>query len=110
MDCSRRVVLLTAVAAMFGVGFTHAAEPPKTTVMTVGEMCGGCVKKITARLEKMPDVGKIECDIPAKTVTVTAKAGKTLSAATVWDAMVEIGKTPKKLVGPSGTYTVRPKA
>ena len=108
---TRRGVLLVvaAMVAGFAAGKMNAADASKTTVMTVGEMCSGCVKKITARLEKMPDVAKIECDIAKKTVTVTPAAGKDVTALALWDAMAEIGKTPRKMTGPSGTFTERPK-
>ena len=108
---SRRGMLLAVAAMVLGLaaGGTNAADTPKKTVMEVGEMCSGCVKKITTRLEKMSGVGKIECDIAKKTVSVTPSAGKDFTAIALWDAMAEIGKTPKKMVGPTGTFTARPK-
>ncbi|MDZ4686214.1 MAG: heavy-metal-associated domain-containing protein [Planctomycetaceae bacterium] len=106
--------LLTAGLVLLGaISVTIAAEPAaksKDTVMAVGEMCGGCVTKITAKLKPMPDVGHIVCDIPKKTVTVTPAAGKSLSPKTLWEAMESIGKTPKSLTGPSGTFNSKPKA
>ncbi|MBN8624743.1 MAG: cation transporter [Planctomycetes bacterium] len=75
--------------------------------MDVGEMCGGCVKKITARLSQMPEVAAVKCDIARKTVTVTPKSDG-ISSRVLWDAMNEIGKTPKKLVDATGTYTAQP--
>lgn len=87
-----------------------AADTPVTTVMTVGGMCGGCVKAITSKLETVDGVEKVSCDIKLKTVTFTHTAGKTLSARTLWGAMEEIGRTPKKLVGPEGTYESKPKS
>jgi periplasmic mercuric ion binding protein len=108
---TRRDMLLVTAGLMIGLAAVHteAADTLKPTVITVGEMCGGCVKKITTRLEKMPGVSKIECDIPKKTVTITPVAGKEPTAVAVWDAMAEIGKTPRKMVSPAGTYTERPK-
>ncbi len=49
-------MLLAIAGLILGVtGFSvEAADAPKATVMTVGEMCGGCAKKINSRLEKMP--------------------------------------------------------
>ena len=107
---TRRGLLLVIAAMVVGMaaGKTSAADAPKSTVMTVGEMCSGCVKKITARLEKMPGVAKIECDIAKKTVTVTPALGKDVTALALWDAMSEIGKTPKKMASPSGTFAAEP--
>lgn len=106
--------LMTAGLVLLGViSVVRAAEPAaktKDTVMTVGEMCGGCVTKITAKLKPMPDVGKVVCDIPKKTVTVTPAAGKSLSPKVLWESMESIGKTPTSLTGPSGTFKSKPKA
>jgi copper chaperone CopZ len=100
------VVMAVVVLAICSQGL--AADTPKPTVMEVGEMCGGCVKKITTRLETMPGVAKIECSIEKKTVTVSPAAEKGFTAVALWDAMAEIGKTPKKMVSPTGTFTERP--
>ncbi len=106
--------LMTVGLLLVGlVAANTAAEPTakgQNTVMVVGEMCGGCVTKITAKLKPMPEVGQITYDIPMKTVTLTPAAGKTLSPKTLWEAMETIGKTPKSLTGPSGTFESKPKA
>jgi len=87
-----------------------SANPkPTTTVMTVGEMCGGCVRSITSKLQTLPGVAKVSCDVKTKSVTVTHAPGKPLTAQTLWTAMEEISKTPKKLVGPEGAFTSKPK-
>jgi len=105
--------LMTAGLVLLGViSVASAAEPAaksQDTVMVVGEMCGGCVKNITAKLKPMPEVGNIACDIAIKTVTVTPATGKTLSPKALWEAMESISKTPKSLTGPSGTFKSKPK-
>ena len=73
-------------------------------------MCGGCAKKIEKKLKPMQGVGELRFDAKAKTVTVVPKPKATLSPLTLWTAMEEIGKTPKKLVGPAGTFTKKPKS
>ena len=104
----------STVAGILLLGFAAlvvAAEPSKKdTVMTVGEMCGGCVTNINAKLKPMSDVANVSCDIAKKTVTVTPATGKTLSPKVLWEAMESIGKTPKSLLGPSGTFKAKPKA
>jgi copper chaperone CopZ len=101
---------LALLAAIAVKGLSRAEGTSDVTVMTVSEMCGGCVKKITARLEKMDGLASISCDIKTKTVTVTPKAGVSLSAKTLWTEMEAIGKTPKKLIGPSGTFISKPQS
>lgn len=111
----------TALVALVVFGFLtmtlHAADAPATpappaapakTQMVVGEMCGGCVTKITARLKQMPEIATIQCDIKTKTVTVVHRPDKTLSPRVLWDVMAQIGKTPKKMTGPAGTFTAQP--
>lgn len=103
-------VLTIALAMLIcsGAVALEATEKPAATTMTVTEMCGGCVKKITKHLQPLAGIASIECDIKTKTVKVTPKAGVTLSPKMLWTEMDEIGKTPTKLVGPSGTFTSKP--
>ncbi len=113
----RRMTVVSTVALVLGLaslpGMTktttaQAADSAVTTI-TVGEMCGGCVKRITAKLEPMEDVAKIRCDVKTNRVAVLPKQGRVLSPRALWEALDEIGKTPKKLSGPSGTFTSKPK-
>ena len=110
----KNTMLLSLIAACVAViAATNTAEAAKTKVTTMvvaGEICGGCVKKITAKLKPMSGVAKVKCDIKTKTVSVTPRRGKTLSPRKLWEAMESIGKTPAKLTGPSGTFTKKPKA
>lgn len=57
----------------------------------------------------MPDIKDIRCDVKTRTVQVMPKTGKILSPRALWEAMEQIGKTPRKLAGPSGTFTSKPK-
>ncbi|HEX6987338.1 MAG TPA: heavy metal-associated domain-containing protein [Planctomycetaceae bacterium] len=109
--------MLLAVAALCGLAFvltaTAADPPPKAktnTVITCGEMCDGCAKKIEKKLKPMEGIADLRFDTKAKTVTVVPKPKAKLSPLTLWTAMEEIGKTPKKLVGPGGTFTKKPKS
>lgn len=99
------LLLLVATTATQSV---EAAETPAATVITVGEMCGGCVKKINGKFENAKGIASVRCDIPTKSVTVTPASGYRLSPRGLWVMMDEIGKTPTKLVGPSGTFTKKP--
>ena len=80
------------------------------TVITVGEMCGGCVKRIEAKLKPVDGIADVRCDIQKQTVTVLPDPKVKLSPKWLWEAMESIGKPPKKLVGPSGTFTKKPKS
>lgn len=105
----RAVTLALAVLLCSGSVALEAKDKPAATVMTVKEMCGGCVKKITKHLQPMKGIAAVQCDIKTKTVKVTPQPGYTLSPKGLWTVMDDIGKTPTKLVGPSGTFTSKPK-
>lgn len=98
------VLVVTVVTAQS----SFAAEPAAADVseITVGEMCGGCVKKIIAKLKPMSGIVDVTCDLAQKTVTVTPAAAG-ISPRALWD-MEQIGKTPVKLVTPSGTFAQKP--
>ena len=107
----RTFAVLTAAA--LAAAPAAAAEPKKAdtaTVITVGEMCGGCVKRIEAKLKPVDAIAKVRCDTKTNTVTIFPKAKVKLSPKWLWEALESIGKTPKKLVGPSGTFTEKPKS
>lgn len=89
--------------------YLHAERQSTQTVITVREMCGGCVRKITKKLQTMDGVANFKCDVKTKTVLIAPKNSVVLSPRKLWDAMDKIGKTPTKLVGPSGTFTSPPK-
>ena len=110
----KRVSLLPIFAALL-----FALMPPSTshaeekrvvaTTVTVGEMCGGCVKRITAHFDKVKEVAKIKCDTKTKTVMLYPAKDVRFSPRKLWETMESIGKKPKKLVGPDGTFTSKPK-
>jgi len=105
---SRSAILV--LAGLFSLGSLSAtaeAAAPQDTVVTFGEMCGGCVKRINAQLTKMPEIAGVKCDVATKSATVTPAASG-VSARVLWEALEGIGKTPVKMVGPSGTFTTKP--
>ncbi|QDT17171.1 heavy-metal-associated domain-containing protein [Alienimonas californiensis] len=105
------VFLLTAATTASAAPESPATTAaPAATVITVGEMCGGCVKRIEATLNPVDGIAKVRCDIQKKTVTVWPDPQVKLSPKWLWEAMESIGKTPEKLVGPSGTFTEKPKS
>jgi len=103
---------LAAAILLIATERESLAGPPASTqtVITVGEMCGGCVKQITARLNTFPGIAKVECNIKSKSVTITPKPDVSLSPKSLWEVLDEIGKTPVKLSGPGGTFTSKPKS
>lgn len=98
------VIILSASAAV-----RAADEQPRWTAVTVDEMCWACARRITRKLESVESVGKIQCDTKTRRVFVLPKESYTLSPLEIWEALEEVGKKPSKLVGPSGTFSSKPK-
>ncbi|MCR9210250.1 MAG: heavy-metal-associated domain-containing protein [bacterium] len=110
------LVALAALAFALIAPTSASAEPVSAKepasnqiVMTVGEMCGGCVKRITARFDSVDAVTKVVCSIEKKSVTLVPKDGVKLSPKGIWEIMESIGKTPKKIITPDSTFTSKPK-
>jgi copper chaperone CopZ len=103
------VLLALGCFTVSSVRLTAADKPIAAhTVVTVDEMCGGCVKKITKRFDSEPSVSSVNCDVPNKTVTIVPAKGASLSPRKMWEILEEVGKVPAKLVGPDGTFTAKP--
>lgn len=100
------LVGLFVLFTMSSVG--KAAEPTTATVITVGEMCGGCVKNIQSRFDGVKGIASVRCDVESKSVTLRPEKGYRLSPRGLWIAMEKIGKTPVKLAGPGGVFTSKP--
>lgn len=101
---------LVAVAALWLCGHALAADPNQT-VITVEKMhCKGCAKKLTAKVQAVAGVQKVEADVETKTLTVTPKEQVVVSPKALWEAVEKGDDTPKKLTGPSGTFTGKPKS
>ncbi len=111
---AKRISLLPIFAALLialvSPAPSHAEEKRiVSTTITVGEMCSGCVKQITAHLNQVKEVAKFKCDIKTKTVVLFPAKDIRFSPKKLWESMESIGKTPKKLVGPDGSFTAKPK-
>ena len=85
------------------------ANTGKTVITLKVLACEGCAKKVAAKLAEVPGVGDIKTDVKSKTATVTPKGNSKLSPLQLWEAIEKAGKEPVKLVGPSGTFTTKPK-
>jgi hypothetical protein len=98
------------LASFFLASSVSASKQEKVnTVVTVDEMCGGCVKKITTRFATEKGVAKVVCSVEEKSVTIVPAQGFRLIPKGVWEIMESIGKTPRKMVCPDGTFTSKPK-
>ena len=79
-------------------------------IPVAGMDCGGCAKKVAAKLTAVAGVAKAEADVEAKTIKVTPKGGEVVSPKALWEAVEKAEQTPTKLEGPSGVFTKKPAA
>lgn len=104
------VAVASAVFLAFGLSDLKAAPPQlETAIVTSGEMCGGCAKKITAQFQKVPGVAQVRVDVATKTTVITPVDGAVLSPRALWEGMEAAGKKPQSLAGPNGVFSSKPR-
>lgn len=104
--------LLALVVGVLASGWhaAYAADPAPTTITIPGMHCGGCAKKVAAKLTAVAGVAKAEADVEAKTIRITPKADVVVSPKALWEAVEKAEQTPTRLDGPSGVFTKKPAA
>lgn len=110
MKTELRWLLALAVGLLVGGSSAFAADPAPTTITVPGMHCGGCAKKIAAKLTAVAGVAKAEADVEAKTIKVTPKVNVAVSPKALWEAVEKAEQTPSKLDGPNGVFTKKPAA
>ena len=90
-----RLKLLTLVTLTVLSGPVFA-ETIHTTVD--GMVCAFCATGIEKTFRKQPEVATVTVDLPTKQVTVTTKAGKTLSDEKIKEVVTYSGYTMGKIV------------
>ncbi|QDV81067.1 heavy-metal-associated domain-containing protein [Botrimarina mediterranea] len=102
---------LVFAASSLNVGFaaTNATSTTKTTITLKVLSCEGCAKRVREKLTAVSGVSEVTTDLKAKSATISPQRDATPSSKALWEAVEEAGKTPVKLVGPSGTFTSKPK-
>ena len=111
---ARMILLVTVLGIATAVPSTAVAKAKKsprkdqTTIYVTDLHCKKCVKKIARKLYAVPKVVKIQTNLKKDFVVVTPERGEQLAPGVLWDAAVEAGFKPVKLIGPSGTFTKHP--
>lgn len=109
---NRRSIVLgvLSVVTLLGANRLQAAEPQVATITVQGMHCAGCAAKVTRKLQAVAGVEKAQVDAAKGTAVVTVKADATPSPRALWEAVEKAGYKPARLVGPTGTFTVKPKS
>ena len=90
----RQILLIfTVLLALSSATF---AETITTTVN--GMVCAFCATGIEKTFRKQPEVATVHVDLPKKTVTITTKAGTTLSDAKIKEVVTYSGYTMGRIV------------
>jgi len=86
------------------------ATPSTKTIITLKVLsCEGCAKRVREKLTSVSGVGNVKTNLKTKSATIIPDRNATLSPKLLWEAVEKAGKTPVKLIGPSGTFTSKPK-
>ena len=70
--------------------------------------CVNCAKKIASRLYAVPGVVGVRAEVKSGIAYVTPQQAKQPSPRALWEAVESADFTPKKLVGPYGTFEAKP--
>ncbi len=105
------VLAITSTMFLFAPHSSRAAAPPHTITISVqGMHCAGCAAKVTRKLEAVSGIDKAQVEAETGTAVVSAKADATPSPRALWEAVDKAGYKPTKLIGPTGTFTAKPKS
>jgi copper chaperone CopZ len=109
---TRRLVLTVFAVALAGFNSsrTQATETQATTITIQGMHCGGCAAKATRHLQTVEGISTAQADAGQANAIVTPKTNAVPSPRALWEAVEKAGYKPTKLIGPSGTFTEKPKS
>lgn len=109
---TRLFVLPVIVAAITGFISAQAiaADSQATTITIQGMHCSGCAAKISRQLQAIEGVATAQADAAQANAIVTPKSNAAPSPRALWEAVEKAGYKPTKIVGPSGTFTEKPKS
>lgn len=111
MFTRRFIVLgLLSTITVLGANRLEAADPYFATISVQGMHCAGCAAKVTRKLQAVAGVEKAQVNAVEGTAIVSAKADAAPSPRDLWEAIEKAGYKPTRLVGPTGTFTVKPKS
>lgn len=108
----RFMLLVLALSAVFVTAADDAlaADPLPTTIAVEGMHCVVCASKVASNLQSVAGVHKAQVDAEKAVAVVTAKSSAAPSPLALWEAIEKAGYKPIKLVGPTGTFTAKPKS
>ena len=102
------LVALTLVTSHVFAKNNKSAQKERTTIYVTDLHCKKCVKKIARKLYAVPKVVKVQTNLKKDFVVVIPERGKQIPPSVLWDAAVEAGFKPVKLISPVGTFTKHP--
>jgi copper chaperone CopZ len=106
-----RRTLLTLLAASLAWPWAPAsrAGDAVVTVITVEKMhCGGCAKRLAARIKTVSGVAEGRANVARKSLTVIHRNGASVSPRALWLAVEQARDRPLRLAGPDGVFDSEP--
>lgn len=113
---SRRYLLALLAVGTFST--THKCEevlaedakPMSTSISIEGMHCESCAEQVAKKLSAVSAVASVKIDVKAGKAVIVAAKDKVVSPKALWEAVLATGYTPKKIDGPSGAFTKKPKS
>lgn len=101
------------IAAASTIFFTTNASAIKlkgrAVAIYVDDMhCKNCAKKIARKLYAVPGVVAVHADVQKDLAVVTPQRNKDPSPRALWEAVETAKFKPVKLIGPTGTFNLKP--
>ena len=104
------LMMFVALASILSSSELRAADTKTTTITVKGMHCGGCAKKVAAKLKAVPGVDNVNVDASTSQASLTPQANKVPSPRALWEAVEKAGYETVKIAGPSGVFTEKPKS
>lgn len=104
------LMMFVALASILSSSELRAADMKTTTITVKGMHCGGCAKKVAAKLKAVPGVDNANVDASTSQASITPQANKVPSPRELWEAVEKAGYVTVKIAGPSGVFTEKPKS
>jgi copper chaperone CopZ len=86
----------------------YGVEIKNTTIDIKGMHCSACAAKVAKNLEQITGVTLVHVDATKANAVITPADNAMLDPRMLWEAVEKAGYLPLKLVGPSGTFTMKP--
>ena len=107
---SRNLLAVVLVASLSHTAAFAAKTTATYTTIQIKDMhCSSCAKKIANKLYRIKGVMEVRADVKKNTAYIVPEKKATPSPRAMWEAVEAAGFKPRKMIGPDGSFTSKPK-